>query len=174
MEIKVKNIKINVQFSQETLMFQGEIYIDGKKVGYCMNDGMGGSTHYHPYQGFANIIREAELYCSSLPVSTYDVNGKSYSIKKTLDIIIEEFVNDFFKKSEEKKNQKKLENNMKKGILYGDENNYSIISWKGFTLEGMLNNPKGRRTLMMTLTKLKGEGKKILNTNIPEFILSEI
>lgn len=73
---------------------------------------------------------------------------------------------------EEKKFKKKLETNMKKGILYGDEKEYSIISWKNMTLEDMLNNPKGRRTIQITIMNLTKEGKNILNTNIPKEMFS--
>lgn len=40
----VDRVKVNKSFSEETLCFRAEVYLDGKHVGFAFNDGHGGST----------------------------------------------------------------------------------------------------------------------------------
>ncbi len=50
MKIELKNIKVNLTFSQETVNFIADLFVDGIKVA-CENSGCGGSSSYCPYPG---------------------------------------------------------------------------------------------------------------------------
>lgn len=45
MKVELKKLKVNLTFSEETIMFQCEIHVDGKRVGLVHNDGHG-VRHY--------------------------------------------------------------------------------------------------------------------------------
>lgn len=49
MKIELKNIKVNLTFSQETVNFIADLFVDGIKVASCENSGCGGSSSYCPY-----------------------------------------------------------------------------------------------------------------------------
>jgi hypothetical protein len=57
---------------------------------------------------------------------------------------------------------------MLKGICYGSENGYKILSWKGYTLEQLLNRNEGRVHIRKQLQELENRGETILNTNLPK------
>ncbi|PYF74634.1 hypothetical protein [Pedobacter nutrimenti] len=46
MKIELKNIKYFDALSEETTLFNANLYIDGKKAGIVKNDGRGGSTFH--------------------------------------------------------------------------------------------------------------------------------
>jgi hypothetical protein len=46
MKIELKNVKINLTFSEETIMFKADVVINGVVAGEAENDGRGGSTFY--------------------------------------------------------------------------------------------------------------------------------
>ena len=68
MKIELKSIKFSEAMSEETNAFTANLYINGKKVGYCKNQGHGGCTDYNADEPkFRTIIAEAEAYCKALP-----------------------------------------------------------------------------------------------------------
>lgn len=72
MDLKLKNIIINKDFSEETTMFHADLYIGRRKVAHCKNDGHGGSTYYDCYPGQNNLLTQAEYYCNTLPNIKYE------------------------------------------------------------------------------------------------------
>ena len=67
MNVQLKNIKTNLTFSEETIMFNADLYINNKKIGYCSNDGRGGNTNYYgntkeDYQMLIRIKNHMERY----------------------------------------------------------------------------------------------------------------
>lgn len=46
MKIELKNVKINLTFSEETTMFMADLFINGVLAGEANNDGRGGCTFY--------------------------------------------------------------------------------------------------------------------------------
>jgi len=168
MKVEVKNIKVNLTFSEETTCFKGDLYIDGKKRGYCENDGHGGCTYYHGYNKEDNkVIEECEKYCKTLPKVKHGDMEWEQSLEGVIDGIIDDYVNE----KEKKKLQKKMEKDMLTKLILskGNPNQYETVSWKGgVTIEKIINNPLWKSSLINTINKYKGEGYTILNTNIPQ------
>ena len=64
MKIELKNISHSPRLSQETEAFAADLWINGKKVAYCENDGHGGCTNYNTYNpSLRPLLKEAEEYC---------------------------------------------------------------------------------------------------------------
>jgi len=92
MKIELKEIIFNEQMSEETNCFFAELYINGKKVGYVKNTGQGGQTHYNGYTKEDNeTIREAEVYCKTLP----KVKAHGYVLKQNLEYVIDHLFEDW-------------------------------------------------------------------------------
>ena len=51
MQIELKNIKFFEAMSEETNAFVADVYVNKVKVAYAKNDGHGGCTFYHAYEG---------------------------------------------------------------------------------------------------------------------------
>lgn len=79
MKIELKKFTANQKFSEETLMFRAEVWINGKKAGTVENEGRGGSNDVH-YSDPTMHERVSE-YLHALPpdISTLDAHGHPVS-----------------------------------------------------------------------------------------------
>ena len=91
MKIEIKNVKINSSFSEETICFKADVYVNGKKTAYAENDGHGGSTFYHAYAPeLRSLLEQAETYAKTLPSKTETFgDGDSITIESDLEQIID-------------------------------------------------------------------------------------
>jgi hypothetical protein len=167
MKIELKKFYSNERFSEETNCFQSELYLNGKKVGYCSNDGRGGNTTYHGLEHYwSEDIKRMEEYCKTLPpiVYTKEKDGHDFTINMNL----EHYIDDLVSEQLEKKERKRKEKEMLKYIIFSKSRwSYQTISWKGHTIEDMLKTPLGRITLEKKVKELQEQGYTIENTNLP-------
>jgi len=169
MKIELKSLKIYDSLSEETIAFTAYVYVNDKKVASAKNDGHGGSTYIHRYPNAdPALLDSAENYYKELPPTKYESNGKVIEIKQTIEDVIDDLVYQAYNEKEKKKIEKKLNNNMIKGICHGDVNSFTITSWTGYTIPQLLASPQGRATIRAKLLQLKSEKRPILNTNIPK------
>ena len=131
MKIELKRISFNERMSEETNCFVAEIYINGKKAGYCKNDGKGGCTNYN-----GNIlIREAEAYCKTLPNNKYG--------EQSFEDVINNLLDAHLKDKDFGRIEKKMHKTYLSAICYGKKvvgheyangYEYATVFWKGKTL----------------------------------------
>ena len=62
---------------------------------------------------------------------------------------------------------------MQKGIILSKDElkSYSIVSWKGKTINDLLAQQGGETVLKNTVDKYQAQGYKVYNTNLPHHIL---
>ena len=161
MKIELKNIKINLTFSEETTMFMADIYVNGKKTAYANNDGRGGCTFYNSYHAPNNDedLRQAEAFCKALP----KVRVEEYDFE--YDMNLEHFIDNLVTAELEKKEKKKLEKKMLDTIMWGKPNGHSYTQVK-FKVP-LAKVPTTR--LQEVVDKYKKEfksGDEFLNTNL--------
>lgn len=173
MKIELKKFYSNERFSEETNCFQSELYLNGKKVGYCSNDGKGGPTSYHGIEHYwSEDIKRMEEYCKTLPpiVYTKEKDGMDFTINMTL----EHYIDNLVQEQLDKKEKKKKEKDMLKGLVYSKSRwGYYSIGWKGHTIETLLQSQTGRIVLKKKIKELQEQGYKIENTNLPFLNLNE-
>ncbi len=168
MKIELKNLKINLTFSEETTMFQADVYVDGVKTAHAYNDGHGGCTGYDAYQGKQELLKKAEAYALSLPPTKY---GKT-TIKSNLEFLIDTLVDDEANKKEKAKFDKKIQKLCLNHIVWGVPNgdSYSILGFsKKQMFEDVKRIPEGKLALQNLVMKVKKQLKKgevIFNTNL--------
>ena len=173
MKIELKQIKYSDWASEETSCFQANIYLNGKKVGFCNNDGKGGCTSYNRVTGISyEVIHEMETYCEGLPPIVYESNlykdGK-YTIKMNLEHYLDNLLDNYFKDKETAKMTKKMD----KAILIGNNRSYQIISFKTPLKELWEKHPQYfTKTLKESLNKYAINGNTLLNNNIPQQFLN--
>ena len=168
MKIELKNFKHSEWNSEETNCFKGDLFLNGKKVGYCHNDGHGGPTSYHGIEHYySDTIKQMEEYCKTLPPIVYEgsgIGGKDF----TIDMTLEHYIDDLVMEHLDKKSQKKKQKDMLKYLVYSKSRwGYQMVSWKGHTIESMLKHPLGVKTLKEKVKELQDKGYTIENTNLP-------
>lgn len=166
MKIELKNLKINLAFSQETIMFQADVYVDGMKTAYADNDGHGGCTNYHAYQGKQALLKKAEAYALSLPKIKYG----SMTLDSNLEMIIDELLQKEVEKKERAKADKKIQKLTLNHIVWGVPNgdSYKMARFP-LSIEQIKKSPNGELALQNAVLKIKKDLKKgevIFNTNI--------
>jgi hypothetical protein len=168
MKIELKKISFNERMSDETNCFIADLYINGKKVGSCNNDGRGGCTNYGGNTKADNVlIAEAEKYCKALP--KVKVKELNFEYDQSLESVIDDCLEAYLKAKDLAKIEKKMQKKFASAICYGKKlaNGYDLATtfWKGKTLaqipliqlQQTYNDVKAR--------KLK-EGDIIFNDNL--------
>jgi len=177
MKIELKNIKVNLAFSEETTMFKADVFVNGKKVAFAENDGHGGCTHYNRYPDKDNsnlaILKQAEEFAKTLPSTICEIgSGKTFEINSTLENLIDTMINDFVNHKDKLKFEKKLNKAMETKIVWGKPNGDSFKSWGWkIPIKSVLLTPKGvdiARDLYNRVKLELKEGEVIFNTDLVE------
>ena len=160
MKIELKSIKFSEAMSEETNAFTANLYVNGKKVGYCKNTGQGGCTDYNSDSPeLRPVIAEAESYCKSLPMVKY----RDMTWEQSLEGIIDQLLEDWLGARE----TKKMERRMLKAILVGVPNAYRY-SYYGFKKALSAMPVKPLQDAVNGIKAKLGAGEVILNTNLKE------
>lgn len=171
-KIELKSLKVYEGISEETTCFKGNLYIDGKLVGYCKNDGRGGSTNIHGNSLEDNkLIQKVDEWCKKNPIP---IEGYSFSIN-SLEDRVDDIVEKELISRDKKKFVNKLNKRMKTHLIFTKENEtvelsditqYYELGWKGFTIESLGKIPNGVKVLSETIERERLKGNRLLNTNL--------
>jgi hypothetical protein len=170
MKIELKKIKLNLEFSEETLMYRADIYIDGYHAGYCENDGHGGCTSYHWLdQKGKDLIIKAQNYVELMPEKNYG----DFKYKLRLHDYLDDLVNEHLRKKEEKQWTKKIDKMCQNGIVLGNDIEYVHIKFNYSLADLCKHRPLDiKKKIEDALDKYKDRNYRRLNTNIPYDILT--
>ena len=168
MKIELKNVKVNAMFSEETTCFMADVFINGKKVAHAKNDGRGGCTDYYPYEGQRELLRQAELFCKTLPTKPIDFGDRVVEFAQSLESVIDDLL---FEK-EKAKEQKKIDKLCETNIVFGKPNGmtYRYIGFNGrVKIADVKKSIVGQKALEKLINRVKGElreGEIIFNKNL--------
>ena len=168
MKIEIKNIKLNITFSQETFNFIADVFVDGVKTACAENGGFGGNTCYSPYPSKRDLLIKAENYLKTLPPTYY--KELDFKMDSNMEHFIDNAISVYAEEKEKAKFAKKLQKDMTKSLCYGNESAYRTCTWKNYTLEQLLNTPVGREVIKKKVAEIALKGEKVLNTNLGELI----
>lgn len=173
MNIKLVNIYISEELSREGTAFHGDLFIEGKSIGTVENAGRGGVTRYSSgSEEGRKLLKEAEEWCRGLPpVISKDiiVDDEPFSISMNLELFLNDCLAEHQRKLEKKRMRRKMEEDMRDGILFGaPDTAYQRIGFRA-PIETLLSKPAGLQMLQALIhdkiLPLLKEGEKILNTN---------
>ena len=149
-----------------------DLYINGVKCLFVLDEGNGGEMNYTTYEHQAkteaekrkikDLIQQLNDYIKTLPDVKSDLGDKTFTYKPDLDW----FVNDLLEKQEIEKNMAKLKKLFTTAIVFGVPNGdkYSYIDYKK-PLESF-----SKQTLQSAIANIKfkycKDGVQILNTNL--------
>ncbi len=171
MKIELKNVKVNLTFSEETTMFSADVFVDGVKTAYAKNDGRGGCTDYHAYEHKRALLQHAEAYAKSLPSEDHKFGDTTITIESNLEFLIDKLVDEFVTKKENIRLEKKIQKTCETKIVWGYPNYDGVQGWgwKTTTIESMNKTPQGKLAIAELLKKVRKEmkeGQIIFNKNI--------
>ena len=153
MKLELKRVEFSERMSEETNCFVADLWVNGKKVAHCTNDGRGGETYYHAHKGQLDILKQAEDYCKSLPKIKYGEHEWDSDLTWVIDDLLTKHL-------EKKAYAKSLVYKTAKGV-------HMEMSWaKGWTVTKLLKSESGRKAITKAITRLKSEGCTIQNTNL--------
>lgn len=172
MEITLKSFKHSPSLSEETIAFTANIYADGKLVGHASNRGHGGDTNCVAFNGKRDDFQKVVDFCLTLPEKDYG----NFTLKSDIERVVDDLVDDMLEAKERKSFETKMKKDMLTGIVYQNKNessSYGLIKFKKVTIAQLLSTPKGVEALQKNIKdiKTKAKGVKILNTNIPAFVM---
>lgn len=98
-KIELRKIRIIASHSEETTCFSADVWVDGKKVGSCMNDGQGGCNRYYLDPG---VERRLSEYAQSLP----PLSSEYGPLDMDLDLLVSNLLDEVERRKEEEKFQK--------------------------------------------------------------------
>lgn len=148
--------------SDETEAFTANLYINGKKVGYCKDEGHGGCIDYRgdDVKGGA-VITETEKYYKSLP--KVKIEGYDFMFQPTLENKIGELLEEWLKAKEDKKFTTKMNKSILVGLPSKTRATYGEYKFKVALSSIPLDQ------LQASVERIKGKldkGEIILNTNL--------
>lgn len=159
MNIELRSVKL-VHGHDDSIPYVGKLYIDGKHIANCENDGWGGSDNIQPISKEARVIlNRAEEYAKTLPA----VESFGMKLDMSLDLLIGDLLEDFLKK---KDNDKLMKKTLKKIILMApDKMSYIEYGWKP---DIATMKEKWPKQLAEQLEKLKKDYTEhtLVNTNL--------
>jgi hypothetical protein len=177
MDIKLRNIHVDLRLTEETNAFTADLFINGKNVGTASNDGHGEMTicRAKDRKG-AELIREAEIWCEQLPPEEVkDDDGSTHSYSISLDYYLDRTIDEHIAKREQARFEKLMDNSIIFGIPGGAE--YGRLKFK-HSIRDLVKTELGIGLLRSTIVKKVlpelVENKKILNRNIPQDIVDRI
>lgn len=162
MKIELKKLKVFEEMSEETTAFVADLWINGKKVAYCKNDGHGGCTYYSPYTSeLRGLLNEAEAYCKALPPYKHTFgNGREVEFDQNLEFVIDDLV----EKKEQEKFIKARDKVCVKAFVFGTKNSYSSRGWKKIKNLNEIPYAHLQRVYDSVVRDIKGTDKVIFNT----------
>ena len=164
MKAELKNIKVNLEFSEETIMFRAVLYINNKPAAYCENDGRGGCTYYHAVDARGReLLKEFEAYVDLLPEKNYG----DFKYKLHASDYIDDLINAHIKKKDEEKFDKKLQKMMVNSIVVGNDTEYVYRQFSISIADIQKKQPDLiRKNVAEMLERHKDKEYRLLNTNI--------
>lgn len=168
MRLELKNVKINEAFSEETLMFMADLFVDGKKVAYASNDGHGGCTCYNAYEGQRETLKKAEEFALTLPSTFHEFGGKMHEFKSNLESWIDDTVNKIADEKAQAQADKKIQKLMETQIVWGvpNANTYKHMGFKGSPKLAVLSQASVKNLVDAVKARLL-PNEEIFNKNIP-------
>lgn len=182
MIVKLKNIYVCDELSEQSAAFQAELYVNNIKAGVAENKGQGGPTQYiaQSEEG-RKLLRDAEEWCKGRPPFICNdilVDEQPFAIPITLELILDQQLADYLRVLDERRLHRKMASDMEDGILFGlPGTGYSKLSFK-VPLTTVLAGEAGAKLLQSllhdkVLPQLR-DGEKILNTNLPIEVLAKL
>lgn len=142
------------------------MYVNGKKLANCGNDGQGGPTDIYFLPESIELGRKIETFLKKQPKIVLE--EFNFQLDLTLEYIVDDLVQECLKAQ----NLKKLKNLSKKYLVFKTtKGGYITIKWKKDTLASLLETPKGRESLKQAIAKEIAKGSILFNENIPRELL---
>lgn len=162
----IKNFKYLESRSEETYCFSAVLYVDGKKLADCGNDGHGGPTDIHVFPQNRQLGKQIEEFLQTQPKKKFE--NFNFGIDITLEYIVDELVAEHLKAQHFKKLMKETNKCL---IFHKTNKNYYKVEWKKHTIAELMSTQQGQEILKKTIAVEIAKGNILMNENIPSELL---
>lgn len=165
-KVELKNLKFFM--GMENQGFNANLYINGLKCAFVIDEGNGGCLNYQPY--LYKNPKESEVKKNMALLENYiktmpKVKTEFGDIKMDMDLFIEELINQKEKEKQDKKKVKLMETSFLFGVPNGDSFRY--IQFKKPLAElARTNKALLQAKLLEYKSKYCKKGVVLLNTNL--------
>lgn len=153
---QLKNLTICEELSEETLLFGGDLYADGKKIGHFKNDGNGGCTFGYIEPGMRDL--ETKLNESLGKYRTFPEEERLQNVMLNLDDLAEMLAYDTLAFNDLKRKQSNHLILRKGREYYSQKLRCSV--------RACLSDHYKTIALRMAVQQAEKGGYEVLNTNI--------
>lgn len=155
MQIEISNVKFGIIGREGIKSFQCKLWINGVHIANVREDGNGGCLHIdYSTAEQGKLLKLADEWIKENIKDDFVYDLDSFIIDKVSNLEVET----------------QLKKDMKKGICWQKvgqkKGEYTITTWKGHKIEGMLATEGGRTAIKNCLANLKSYGHVVLNTNL--------
>ncbi|WP_165026724.1 hypothetical protein [Dysgonomonas sp. ZJ279] len=170
MKIELKNIKHSEELSDDSNAFSANLYVNGKFIALCTDNGNGGEINIKANKGCEAILREAEDFAKTLP------KNEEYDLEMHLEHVIGGLVeDDLFKKEVNKAVRKEEKKNI---VCVNSKSELKLSFFLNFSkekipIQTLLLIPEQKVRLQKQITSLIADGYTIYNKNIPREMIDE-
>lgn len=167
-EFALRGVKHFEAGSEETECFVATLYVNGKKLAYCENDGHGGSTNVRFFPETCKLEEKIEAFLKTQP----KIKPEGYDFE--LDLDLEYIVDDLLEKYLQAKEHQKMMRKTEKALLFKEKGGgHYLISWKDkkVTIDTLLKMPNGRQSIKNIIERETAKGAVLVNENIPVELL---
>ena len=90
-KIKLENVRVFDERSQETICFYAELWVDGRHIANLRNSGCGEAHHIEVMDGLVGrqLAERARRYCTALPNRPLNMGGYIEMIPMDLELFID-------------------------------------------------------------------------------------
>jgi hypothetical protein len=165
-EFSLKRFEYLESRSDETPCFSAVLYVDGKPLANCGNNGCGGPNDIYIFPECRAMGEAFEAFLTTQP--RVKPAGYDIELECDLDYIVDELVG---LKLEERRLQK-IKALTKNNLVFrtpGGE--HFLVGWKNHSIEEMVKRPNGSKLIRDTIADHVAGGYTLVNGNIPAELL---
>lgn len=153
---QLKNLTICEELSEETLLFGGDLYADGRKIGYFKNDGHGGCTDGYLEPDVRDLGAKLNESLGKYP--TFPEEERLQNVRLNLEDLAEMLAYDTLDWNDIKKKQSNHLIYRKGRTLYTQKLPQSV--------RACLSNARLAMALRERVQDAEKDGYEVLNTNL--------
>lgn len=171
MDIELKRIAYHPRLDEQS--FAANLFINGEKAA-AVNSRAGVTEYYAVDAKGMELVEQAEQYVKKLPAEKKMIDGKEQQVKQTLPGIIDKKFSEYLAAIEQKKFDNKVALMEKRNIVIGEPGRYMRPIAAKALIEVLVRsgNQVMLKNILSKAIPTMSEKEKVLNTNIPEVILS--
>jgi hypothetical protein len=165
MEVTLKKVK--TFDGREGIGLNADVYVNGEKCFYFLDDASGGESHHYPFN--KELYQQLKDYAASLPKEKVTGTRSDFEIQPDIDTLVNKAFEAYELEKSDKRMMKKTDT---KVIFSSGDGQYAFTSWGNLGIKTVATNYPEKIKDALNKMRVKYPGWKLMNTNIPAELLN--